>query len=68
MNWLDLYNFLHKQANNIKEFGKFDWQEKVVVFDKYLGEFYEADLLQMNDPKFHSLYITIATRSDGENN
>jgi len=68
MKWIDLFQFLNQRANDMKNLGSFPWQEKVVVFDKYLGEFYEADLLQMNDPKFHNLYITIATRSDGENN
>jgi hypothetical protein len=31
MNWLDLYNFLHQRANDIKNLGSFHWQEEVSV-------------------------------------
>lgn len=46
MTWLDLYNFLHEQANNIKNIGKFPWQENVEVFDWETLEYYTVDFIQ----------------------
>ena len=31
--WLDLYNFLHDQANNINKVGNFNWNTPVVIHD-----------------------------------
>lgn len=33
MTWLDLYNYLHEQANNIQNVGQFPWQNPAEVFD-----------------------------------
>lgn len=51
MNWLDLYNFLNKQANNIKNIGQFPWQETVQVFDFETLEYYPVDFIEMPDGK-----------------
>lgn len=31
MTWLELYSFLYEKANNVKDLGKFNWQEPVLV-------------------------------------
>lgn len=33
MTWLDLYNFLYRQANETANFGKFDWQAPVEIHE-----------------------------------
>ncbi len=38
MTWLDLYNFLHSQANDLKNIGKINWQEPVMVHDANTGD------------------------------
>ena len=38
MTWLDLYNFLHKQAHDFKNLGKFEWNEPVIIHDASSGE------------------------------
>lgn len=41
MSWLDLYNYLHTQANfNV---GKFDWQAPVMVHDASTGDEFNCD-------------------------
>lgn len=60
MTWLDLYNFLHQRANDIKNLGKFDWQAKVQVYDNQYGGLYPADLIEMYDQDVRKeLYIQI---------
>lgn len=51
MTWLDLYIFLNKQANEIKNFGKFPWAEEIQVFDFETLEYYPIDLIEMPDGK-----------------
>lgn len=43
MTWLDLYHYLHSQANDIKNIGKFDWNSPVVVHDASTGDEYGCD-------------------------
>jgi len=43
MTWLDLYNFLHDQANDSRNFGHFDWQSPVMVHDASTGEEFNCD-------------------------
>jgi len=45
MTWLDLYNYLHSQANDIKNVGKFDWNSPVIVHDASTGDEYYCDTL-----------------------
>jgi len=49
MNWLELYNFLHQRANDLKNLGKFDWQAPVEVYDNQYGETSRADLIELYD-------------------
>lgn len=49
MNWLDLYNFLHQRANDLKNLGKFNWQEPVEVYDNQYGQTSKADLIELCD-------------------
>lgn len=51
MTWLELYNFLNKQANDIKNLGSFPWQEEVSVFDFETLEYYPIDFIEMPDGK-----------------
>jgi hypothetical protein len=47
MKWIDLFDFLNKQANDINNLGKFPWQEQVQVFDWETLDYYAADFVQM---------------------
>ena len=66
MKWIDLFNFLNKQASNIDNIGKFDWQSNIVVFDKDTAEYYDANLLEFNDAAHNDIYLTIDTNKFGE--
>lgn len=46
MTWLELYNFLNDQANKSSNIGKFNWAEKVKVFDFETLDCYNCDLMQ----------------------
>ena len=43
MTWLDLYNFLYSQANDIKNVGKINWQDPVMVHDASTGDELHCD-------------------------
>lgn len=43
LTWLDLYNFLHNQANDTKNFGSFDWNQPVIIHDAETGDEYSCD-------------------------
>jgi hypothetical protein len=43
LTWLDLYNYLHAQANGLDNFGKFDWNEPVIIHDASTGDEYTCD-------------------------
>ena len=47
MKWIDLFSFLNERANDLKNLGKFPWQENVEVFDWETLEYYPADFIQM---------------------
>lgn len=51
MTWLDLYNFLHERANDIKNLGDFPWQDPVEAFDFDTLQYYPVDFIQMPDNK-----------------
>lgn len=38
LTWLELYNFLHKQANEVKNIGNFDWNDNVFVYNSDTDE------------------------------
>ena len=49
MTWLDLYNFLHQQANCSKNIGNFDWQQEIKIFDYGTLDYYETNISQLPD-------------------
>lgn len=49
MTWLELYNFLNDQANKSSNIGKFNWTEKIEVFDFETLNYYNCDLIQFPD-------------------
>ena len=57
MTWLDLFDFLNKQANDINNLGKFPWQEQVEVFDWETLDYYPADFIIMPSDSKISLAV-----------
>jgi len=51
MSWLDLYNYLHAQAHDFKNMGKFPWREEVKIFDWETLEYYSTNFIQTPDDK-----------------
>ena len=49
MTWLDLYNFLHDQANSIENIGLFDWSKPVTIHDAETGDEYACDTYFVSD-------------------
>jgi hypothetical protein len=49
--WLDLYNFLHSQAHDFKNLGKFDWNSPVIIHDASTGEEYNCDTWRISNKK-----------------
>lgn len=51
MTWLELYNFLNKKANKIDNYGDFNWQQDVEIFDFATLDYYKAEFIQTPDKK-----------------
>lgn len=66
MTWLDLYNYLHEQANNIQNVGKFPWQEKVELFDWGTLDYYSVDFLQILPDNKLSMSIDTTLESESK--
>jgi hypothetical protein len=49
MTWLDLYNFLHDQANKIENVGKFQWDTPVIIHDAETGDEFNCDTYIFDD-------------------
>lgn len=49
MSWLDLYNYLHSQAHDFKNLGKFDWNAPVMIHDASTGDEYNCDTWIISD-------------------
>lgn len=49
MTWLDLYNYLHSQAHDFKNLGKFDWNSPVMIHDASTGDEFNCDTLVISD-------------------
>jgi hypothetical protein len=49
MTWLDLYKYLHNQANDINNLGKFDWNSPVMVHDASTGEEQYCDTWEISN-------------------
>ena len=67
MTWLDLYNYLHQQANDLKNVGQFPWQENVEIFDFETLNYFPTDFIQMPDSKI-SLSIDSSQTTETTNN
>lgn len=59
MKWIDLFEFLNKQANNLNAFGKFDWQSEVKVYDNAYGGLFNADLIEFIESGNKETYFQI---------
>lgn len=51
MTWLDLYNLLHKKANDIHNLDQKLWSSPVVVHDATSGDEYYCDTWLIDDPE-----------------
>lgn len=49
MTWLELYNFLHEQANSLDNIGEFDWSKPVTIHDAETGDEYTCDTFYVSD-------------------
>lgn len=49
MTWLDLYNYLHSQAHDFKNLGKFDWGSPVMIHDASTGDESNCDTWVISD-------------------
>jgi hypothetical protein len=47
--WLELYNFLYEKANNVKNFGDFNWNSPVIIHDASTGDEYSCDTYIISD-------------------
>ena len=59
MKWIDLFQFLNKQANYLKNFGQFNWQERVIIYDASSGEEYICDNFYIRSDKRAVLMINL---------
>lgn len=51
MTWLDLYNFLHDQANKFENIGTFNWNNPVMMYDASTGEEAYCDTLVIDNDR-----------------
>lgn len=49
--WLELYQFLHEKANNVKNFGDFNWSEQVIIHNASTGDEHTCDTYLISDSK-----------------
>lgn len=49
MTWLDLYNYLNAQANELDNIGRFNWNNQVIVHDAETGDEYDCDTYIFDD-------------------
>jgi hypothetical protein len=64
MKWLDLYNYLHERANDIKNLGSFPWQDDVQAFDFGTLEYYPVDFVQVLPDERISFHIDTSSIKD----
>ena len=57
LTWLDLYNYLHAQANGLDNLGKFNWNEQVVVHDASTGDEYACDTWEISNEDNKSRFV-----------
>jgi hypothetical protein len=51
MTWLDLYNFLHEKANDIKNLDQNIWQSEVLAHDAKTGEENSCEIYEVTTGK-----------------
>jgi len=51
LTWLELYDFLHKQDNELKNIGNFNWQSPVIIHDGTTGDEFECDTMYISDSR-----------------
>ena len=61
--WLELYHFLYEKANNINNFGNFDWSNPVVIHDASTGDEYSCDTYMISD-KINKEKLVLLTNID----
>ena len=61
MTWLELYNFLHEQANSIHKHGTFDWQSDVKVYDAENDELSDCDTYFLTDENNNETKFVLMT-------
>lgn len=49
MTWLDLYKFLHDQANNLVNIGTFPWNDPINIHDAETGDEFNCDTYYISD-------------------
>jgi|688.fasta_scaffold1059487_3 hypothetical protein len=49
MKWIDLFQFLNEQANNLANIGKFNWQKQVIIYDASSGQSYKCDTYRVKN-------------------
>lgn len=57
--WLELYKFLHHQANNINGLGTFDWNKPVSIYDASNGDEFYCDTYYLTDKNKEKLVLMI---------
>jgi hypothetical protein len=51
LTWLELYNFLHKKANDTLNLDPHIWSEKVMIHNAETGDEYSCDTFMISDEK-----------------
>ena len=59
MTWLELYNFLHKKANDIHSLDAVLWNSDVHIHDAVTGEEYTCDTFYVDDDTGEKLVLMI---------
>lgn len=57
MTWLELYSFLNDQANSCNNFGKFDWNQNVIIHDAETGDEYGCDTYIISDKRGEDRFV-----------
>ena len=60
MTWLELYNFLHTKANDVKNLDSKIWQDKVIFYNVEDNIQTECDTLIFEDDPKKTLFLSQA--------
>jgi hypothetical protein len=67
MTWLDLYDYLNKQANLTKNVGEFNWQAQVTVYDTWNMKEYNCDGLDWMMSPNNQYHYSLSINTSSEN-